>query len=361
MNIVLNQFLGLNHSWSVVGQEISRAFIKQNHNVNLKSTNGYNNFPKDLLPYVKDNLDFSYDLALSYTCPKNFPLLLAKGNKKIGIWNYEFQTIPKSFIKYINSIDKFLPSSKWFYDICLENKVPADKMIMVPHGINWDNFENAIPLKLNTQKKYKFLINFGQPHLRKGLSQTLEAWGKAFIKKDDVCLVIKCVLKKPDQPFEVDFKDILNRFKKKYPNAGEILIISDFLDNIASLYKSCDALFMLTQAEAFFLPALEQLAAGGLVITSKYGGQLDFLNEENSILINGRVSRASLKAQYWEANTQAVWFEPDINEAVEKLRYVYNNMEELKKNKLNGINRLRTIYNWDNIAKQIIEITNERI
>lgn len=253
MKVCIEQFLGGNHSWSVCGHNLAHAFITQGHEVHLRSTNGYEHFPNNLTPYIKEKLDYNYDLQLSYTAMLNFAKYLSHGNKnRFGIWNYEFDILPFGMAKYVNCVDKFLPSSNFFYDICIKNNIPKEKMAVIPHGVDWNKFQNAIPLELKTDKKYKLLINFGQPHIRKNIAGTLEAFGRAFSKKDDVCLVIKAVDKIPSAAFEVSFKEIYNNFNKKFPSHGECLIITEFIPEIERLYKSCDILFMLPHAEAFF-------------------------------------------------------------------------------------------------------------
>lgn len=350
MKVKIQGFLSKNHSWAFVNQNIARALIKRNHEVHLNSTNGQEHFPSDLLPFLRKDLDKHYDLAISYTYMRNFPQYLGGARKKFGIWNYEFDVLPEGSAKYAAMVDKFLPSSKFFYDVCLKNKISPQCMKILPHGVDWERFTQAEPLPLRTDKKHKFLVNFGQPHIRKNIPGTLEAFGRAFTKKDDVCLVIKCVDKKPERTFEISFRDAFNDFKKKFPNHAECLVLTEFIPEIERLYKACDGLFMLPHAEAFFLPALEMLAAGGVVITSNYGGQLDFLTRENAILIDGKMIRAPKEAQYWSSSVYSSMFEPNLDEAAKALQDCCSRMEEIKKEKLSNLNEIKNKFNWDNVA-----------
>lgn len=356
MKIKIQQFLfGKSHSWSVTGKGLARSFLNKGLSVDLVSTDGLVEkfIDNDLRPFVATKIDNRYDLEVSYTAPKNFPIYLNRSNNRFGIWNYEFDHIPTGFSKYINSIDKFLPSSKWFYDICLKNGIKEDKMCVVPHGIDYVLYDNVEPLKLDTKKSIKLLMNIAQPHIRKNIPKTLEVYGKAFNKKDDVCLVIKVVDKKPEMSFDLCFSDIFKKFKAKYPDHAEIIVLKDYIPNIGSLYKACDILFMLPNAEAFHLPSLEALYCGLVVINSNYGGQLDFLSDKNSILVNGKMIRAPKEAQYWIPNTNSSMFEPDMNEAVDKLRYVVNNLSSVK----NGLTFDKDLFNkfsWENATNIIL-------
>jgi glycosyltransferase involved in cell wall biosynthesis len=179
-------------------------------------------------------------------------------------------------------------------------------------------------------------------------------FGKAFTNKDDVCLVLKVVDKPIAQPFEVSFRKIFNDFKNKFKNHGEVEVITDFIEDIDILYRACDALFSPTHSECFALTPLEALAAGKLVIMSNWGGQLDFLNKDNSLLIDGKEIFAPPTALYWQAKSGTKYFLPDINDSVDKLRFAFNNRERLVEKFKGKINFQE--YSWDNVSKKIINL-----
>jgi len=346
MKVKIQQFLfGKNHSWSVVGKEIGRELIHRGHEVHFISTDGINKefIDSDLAKYIKYYPDNNYDINYSYTAPKNFINYL-NGNKgiRLGCWNYEWPYMPRTFVQAIaskNNVDKFLPSSKWFYDICLQNKIPEEKLCLMPHGIDVDKFINAVPMQLKTDKKIKILINVTQLHIRKNLPGTLKAIGEALNKNDDVCLVLKVSDTKPKMAFELSFSQVFNEFNKKYPNHVECLILKEYIPNIECLYKACDILFLLSHAEAYSLTHAEGLISGQVVFSSNYGGALDFLNDNNSFLIPGKMVRAPTLSQYWEPNVLNGHFEPDVKIAAEKLRYCIDNFETVKKEKLSFVTK----------------------
>lgn len=344
MKVKIQQFLfAKNHSWSNVGKSIGRELLKKGHEVHFISTDGIEKefTDPDLIPHIRNFPDRDYNLNFSYTAPKNYPLYLSGNNGlRCGMFAYEFPILPKNFIQNIagKNIDKFLPMSKWYYDVLVnENKISPEKLCLMPHGVNVSAFNLAQPMQLNTDKKIKILINITQLHIRKNLSGTLAAIGESLNKSDDVCLVLKIAEKKPQYPFELSFQDIYREFNKKYPNHVECLIIKDYIPNIESLYKACDILFLLSHAEAFSLTHLEGLVAGNVVFSSNFGGALDFLTDNNSFLIPGKLIKAPRQAQYWEPSAYNSFFEPDIKIAAEKLRYCIDNFDSVKKDKLSYV------------------------
>jgi len=400
MKIKIQQFLAQNHSWQIVGTNIARALIKQNHDVHLFSTNGIKYFPEDLKPYLREwkeqedstpwkYIDKNYDMQLSYTAMTNFPRYLNNGNKnRFGIWNYETTIIPEGFAKLHKFCDKMLPSSEFSKRIFANSGIPEEKLIVVPHGINVEEYSSKKVYQLKTKKKYKILSDIAQPHIRKNIPGLFEAFGKAFTKEDDVCLVCKISVKpspkaivqkqvrnlraakklnqrnSPEQtkekamPFNIDFWRIVEDFYKKYPKHAEVEIIPEFLDTMTPLYNACNILFAMTHAEGFHLPSAQALATNILVINSNYGGQLDFLNNNNSILIDGKMIRAPKEMQYWTNSPFAEMFEPDIDDAVAKLRYAVSNYDDIMNRFRPVIKEQLKIMSWDNVAQQITSLTN---
>jgi glycosyltransferase involved in cell wall biosynthesis len=374
MKICWFGFLGKNHSWSIVAQNLSREFIRLGHQVDLFSTNGLDHFPEDLKPYVKgfinqgdqitpdtfddfiaSKLDKQYDMQMSYTAFPNFAKYFIRGDKnRFGIWNYETTKLPTAFAKFYQYVDKVLPSSEFSKKIFTDNKMPSEKQVVVPHGIYLDRFMNLGKYPLKTKKKYKILANIAQPHLRKNIPGLLKAFGKAFTKKDDVCLILKVARKSPQPGFDIPFDDIYNRWQKEYPQHAEVELIDKFIVDIETLYNACDVVYTMAHAECFWMPGLEGFAANKIVVAPRYGGQLDYMNDGNSILIDGKTIRADNRMQYWEPSSYAEVFDPDQNQAAEKLKDLIANYDDYLKKFSPSMQETVHKFSWDNAAKQII-------
>jgi glycosyltransferase involved in cell wall biosynthesis len=101
---------------------------------------------------------------------------------------------------------------------------------------------------------------------------------------------------------------------------------------------------------------LEALGSGNVVISSGWGGQVDFLNEENSLVVSGKVSPAPPDALYWEQKYGTFWFKPNIDDAVDKLKYAVNNLEILKAQFKPNIDGIIHNYSWNKITKDILKM-----
>jgi len=371
MKILWQGFCGRNFSWSVCAQNICRELIKLGHDVHMFSTNGNQYFPEDLKPnligFINEDEpnhifgrmpDQKFDMQLSYTCLKNFSHYFLRGDQnRFGIWNYETTVVPKSFIKHYKSVDKVLPSSNFSKKIFTDNGMPEDHQVVISHGINPEQFLNKDKYPLKTKKKIKFLVNIAQPHLRKNIPNVFKAYGKAFTKADDVCLVIKIAKKSPQPKTDsVPFDDIYRNFCKEFKNHAEVEIISDFIVDIVPLYNVCDVVFSMSYCECFWLPGIEAVAANKIIIHPNYGGALDFLNENNSILIPGKEIRADIRLQYWEPSPYAKMFEPNVEKATQALKDVYNNYEDYLKKFTPGMQEVAAEYTWENATKKIMDL-----
>lgn len=375
MKILIRQFLGKNHSWAHVGWNLATAFIKKGHRVDLFSTDGIEHLPahlrSNLIGYWEENHpeklfgrlpDPVYDCQLSYTMMRNFPTYLANGTKnRFGIWSYEWRgpnVLPDGFAKHYKSCDKLLPPSTFSKDGFMESGVPSGAMEVVPHGVSERFITGTDVYPLKTDKKFKVLCCIAQPHERKNIPGILEAWGRAFTNQDDVVLVMKVVQKNATNPMEVNFSESLKSFKKKYPKHAEILVLKDFIDDISPLFRACNAFLSLSLAECFLIPALEALVSKKITIVSAKGGQSDFCNASNSLLVPGKDARANPRGMYWNngSKNNAIVFQPDIDAASELLRQAHREEQILLQKFAPEFEKIRQEYTWDNAAQKVLDL-----
>lgn len=367
MKVLLKQYLGQNHSWSIVGQNLAHQLIKLGHETHLFSTNGLQYFPDDLrsnlLGYINEEEkriygkepSGQYDLALSYTCIKNSGYLQS-GRNRFLIWVYEWPILSPGFAKHANNLSLILAPSKFAADIFLANKIQANKIKIVPHGVDFNQFDNKKQYQLKTNKKTRIFTNIGQAHLRKNLSGLFNTYFKAFTKNDDVCLIAKIAKKPMKTPFDVDPLAIFQAVSKQYTNAAEVELITDYVPDIVELYNACDIVFTASHTEGFYMPGLEAIAANKINVCPRYGGQLDFLSDNNALLIDGKITRTPIAEQYWNGDIRNTHFLPNIEDGVAKLRLAVDKKDELTAKFSAASQDILKEYTWENAAKKIIAL-----
>jgi glycosyltransferase involved in cell wall biosynthesis/tetratricopeptide (TPR) repeat protein len=193
---------------------------------------------------------------------------------------WEFGALPEDWVRRARDVDEFWVPSNFVRNCYIESGVPAKKVFVVPNGVNAEKFHpQVLPMKLATQKKFKFLF-VGGTIGRKGPDLLLQAYLQNFKKTDDVCLVIKDFGGKSiyaGQTFESQI-----RAAQSFPNAPEILYLNEELppDALPGLYTACDCLVLPYRGEGFGLPALEAMACGLPVIVTAGGATDDFVRDE---------------------------------------------------------------------------------
>jgi glycosyltransferase involved in cell wall biosynthesis len=104
------------------------------------------------------------------------------------------------------------------------------------------------------------------------------------------------------------------------------------------------------------LPLLEALACDKLIIAPRHGGQLDFLNDENSILVDTGEMDAPLTMQYWGYMKGATVGDPDIEHFKSLLKRVYNNLEKEKARIIQPAKKTVDKFTWEAAAQIILDL-----
>lgn len=353
LKIRTHGMFGANHSWAHTMRSIFLEFHKMGHELSITSTDGFDFFPKELLQY-KDVVFDSPDIDICYTLPNNFrDRFVLKSKLKLAIFNYESSVVPIEWKKSLDYIDFVLPSSNFVSHIFKNNGWNDNKIKTLHLGVDWEQFSLATPQNIPGLNKYVFL-NISIPHFRKNIDLTLESYYKSFSANDDVSLIIKTSLKKPSKRFECDVVDIIKNAQKKAGKSSlpKVHVITDNYLNIAPLYKASNCLFSMSAFEGFGLPMLEAVASGIDVIAPKSTGQIDFLNEENSYLINCSEINAPEQYQYWRSSQNSKIYQPSIDEA----SFFMKNVIDKKSKNTSISDKIINDFSWKTTANNILKI-----
>jgi glycosyltransferase involved in cell wall biosynthesis len=359
MNIRCESMLGTSHSWAVTMRNLLLQFDDMNHNIFINSTNGQDLIPEALKRNIGRANNTDADIDISYTLPRNFKHRFSSSSKlKLAIYNYETSIMPKDWKDDIRHIDYALPSSNFSKEVFVRSGWPEERCIVIPHGINSDDFLDKRKLKLGNSRGFRFL-NVSIPHYRKNIDILLDAYYSSFTDDDDVCLVLKTKLQKPNNYFEVDVrKQIIHAQKKHFKGKKlpQIEVIQRRLDSMVPLYNSCDSLVSSSSSEGFGLPLLEGLAANMLVIAPECSGQLDFLSKRNSILVDTQVVKAGRRYQYWKPSPGATTYMPRVDSLSESMRFAFDNRVNIRDEFSEESRSTVSKFSWKSAANKILEI-----
>ncbi|WCK54486.1 glycosyltransferase family 4 protein [Aneurinibacillus sp. Ricciae_BoGa-3] len=250
---------------------------------------------------------------------------------------WETTKIPNNWFPNINKFDAVIVPSLQNKNALINSGVKVP-IYIVPHGVYANQFKPANP-KLsikNTEGKFVFISVFGFQH-RKNPETLLRAYWKEFSQKDKVILVIKTNGYRRHETHKWIEKQI-SAYKKQLgfgARTAPIVILTGFknLNQLKGLYTRGNAFVLPTRGEGVGLPFLESLASGVPVITTRWGGHMDFLTNRNAFLLDYKLKRPAIsmnsrhaisqKFRYLFAQKGQLWAEPDIHSLKKQMRYAY--------------------------------------
>jgi glycosyltransferase involved in cell wall biosynthesis len=293
------------------------------------------------------------DLILFNNWPPSISHL--QGNS-VGLccFAWEETQFPARYTREFNDHLSFACVTSSFVRDALVNSGVTVPIFICGNGITTSNdhasnIQAAYPEKSKQQDGpvFTFLhISSGFP--RKGVDVLVEAFCREFRHDEPVRLVIKSF----NNPHN-NLTKLLDDKRRQHSNCADIsLILEDLsIEDLNDLYRSAHAVVYPTRGEGFLLPAAEAAIHGLPVLTTNFGGQSDFCNAENSILINGRLTCSNSHV----GSETSMWLEPDLCSLREAMRRVIQ-MTPLERSE--QAKRLRTEieskYAWDSVWKRTV-------
>jgi len=273
----------------------------------------------------------------------------------IMIQPWEFGSLPREWIRPMSEqVDEMWVPSRYVRDCYIRSGVPAERVHVVPNGVNTELFKpDNPPYRLRTKKAYKFLF-VGGTIQRKGIDVLLDVYTRSFSSTDDVCLVIKDM---GGQSFYKGqtAKEWIRRFQGD-PNHPEIEYIERNLGDceIAGLYTACDCLVHPYRGEGFGLPIAEAMASGLPVIVTGYGAALDFCDETTAYLIPAKEVRLPEKRVGEFETVDFPWLaEPDRDGLARLMRHAAAHRDEAASKGRLAAEFIRSHFTWDHAADAV--------
>lgn len=346
------------YSLALLNRETARALDALGHFVILHSTEGPGDFPADPLflaanpdiaqmhARVRDYPHSSVDVASRNLYPPRVRDMSAPVNL-LHHYAWEESGFPTEWVEEFNASLSGIT--------CLSEhveKILIDAGVHIPlatSGCGVDHWEriDSDPHFVIEAKSFRFL-HVSSCFPRKGVDDLLEAYGRRFTSDDDVTLIVK-TFKNPHNEIHAWLSDV----RKRYPRYPHVLLIEDDLsdESLKALYGTAHVLVSPSRAEGYGLPMAEAMLSGLCVITTAWGGQLDFCDEENSFLVDFRFVRAESHFNLFGS----VWAAVDIDDLGEAMMRAYMTPREQLRAKANaGRTRLLESHTWHDAASRLV-------
>ncbi len=316
--------------------------------------------PTDTPPYPADSTtklaeiptgSGAYDIEVRHRWPPDFTLE-STNIPLVMIQPWEQGGIPASWIDPIlrHVAQAWVPTS-WVRECYITSGIPGDLVAVVPNGVDTSTFSpDGDRYTLSTRKTTKLLF-LGGTILRKGADILLDAYCRAFSPQDDVCLVVKVF--GSDAVYKGGTLDDAFRRAAADPSLPDIEVIDADLtrEEVASVYRACDALVYPYRGEGFGLPIAEAMACSLPVIVTGYGACLDFCDTYSAYLLPYSLRPISLEgfapspAGFW-------WAEPDKDALIETMRKVVSSLGDAREKGAAGRDRIVSGFTWEMAAEK---------
>jgi len=212
--------------------------------------------------------------------------------RSAGFTVYESDSLPKTRVWHMNlSVDEIWTASQFNKDTFTAAGITVPVHV-IPHIVDVNRFHPDVePLfipGLDT-KKFVFLSVFDF-HWRKGWDSLLHAFWSEFTEADDVVLVLKIFSGDDSEKAQDRIQSILQRMKSahyKDKKTAPVKMFGRFLshNDMEKLYAAADCFVLASRGEGWGLGYSEAMAMELPTIGTKWSGNLEFMNDENSYLI----------------------------------------------------------------------------
>lgn len=274
---------------------------------------------------------------------------------KIGFVVFESNHIPYDWVPSLAYPDHLWTPSQWGKEILMKHGVVEDLITVIPEGVNSQVFHMNGPRiqQIENIPAFKFL-HVGKFETRKGTKELIQAFDDTFKDNDQVRLILCSHTYTKD----FHFNTFISQLRLKKPE--KIIRVGPFAKNedLADLYRSCDAFVMPTRAEGWGLPIIEAMACGLPVIVTGYSGLTEFANKNNAFLIDYKLETITrpFGLQIESKSTQyGEWAKPDMTHLKDLMQYVVANPEKAKERGQVASYDVCSKWTWNNAAKKALD------
>ncbi|MGA2837872.1 MAG: glycosyltransferase [Acidimicrobiales bacterium] len=274
---------------------------------------------------------------------------------------FETDRIPVDWVELCNRMDQVWVPSRFNVDTFARSGVAADKLRVVPSPISVDAFGvDHPPIDLPGSDCFAFLSVFAWG-LRKGWDVLVRSFVEEFERGEAKLLMkvtpaIGCSVSDHRDRTERYIATVLGRDPA---GVAEILFVDVDMGvvDLARLYRSADAFVLPSRGEGWGRPYMEAMASGLPTIGSRWGGNLDFMDDTNSYLVDCGIEDVPAEG-YGEVHQYAGhrWAAPSVEHLRTLMRRVTDHPDEAAERGGRGRTDVLGTYGTGQVALTMVDI-----
>jgi glycosyltransferase involved in cell wall biosynthesis len=346
--VLIEGWRGINHSVAMVNQyqllELSKVeglklahrdlpFFNAAWN-SLDNPPGFAETDQTRLEAIPLPDDDPYDVVYRIGAPIRRSRTVA--GKVITFMQTEFGLLPNNFAEgdceidfYVQRENGIVVSSNWTKARLEEFGFPADKLYLVPHGVDSRIFcpleqavRQAVRKQLGLEDEHFAFLNLGAMTWNKGVDLLVRAFAEVRKAHPNARLV----LKDSKQLYGFGVQDMLQDVLGENPGLiteemrASIVLISSTLPvaQVRLLYAAVDSYVSPYRAEGFNLPVIEAIASGTPAIVTSGGPTDDFCNDQVALRVESNLADNRLRS----IRDSGFHLEPKLDSLIEQMEAV---------------------------------------
>ena len=252
----------------------------------------------------------------------------------VGYCTWESDRLPKLWVDCINSVPEvWVPST--FNKMCFEQSGVNSIIKVVPHIWHRQCKFNKSDISIkdcfgNTISPYKFTYYcIAELNTRKGIDDLITTFNLVNSKYKNTQLVLKVHYKDYNIKNNIYCIDHIKTLTDKLGKS--IFIILKNLSNreILSLHSFCDCYVSLNKGEGFGLTIFDAYKLGNKIITTGYGGSLDYLGSDYVGLVKFKIDKVcNMETFSTNYTVDQLWAYPDLEHVYQLMTMYYQQSVE---------------------------------
>lgn len=240
---------------------------------------------------------------------------LTSGRYIIGFWFWELAGFPTAWLPAVDRVDEVWTASDFVRDaVAAATSKPVRTIRLAVDAAPARRYTRA-EFDLPTDSfVFLFTFNFKSYVARKNPQAVIDAFRAAFPAADRRALLVLKSTNGDKTP------NLLGALRDVIGGDDRIRLVDGFMDRDAvfGLESVSDGYVSLHRSEGFGLGLAESMALGKPVIGTAYSGNLEFMDETTSLLVDHRL--IPVHAGEYPFPDGQVWAEPDVEQAARHMR-----------------------------------------
>ena len=265
---------------------------------------------------------------------------------------FESTRIPENILSVCQTSEQVWVPTDWGRSVLVANGIRSDRIRVIPEAVDGNQFHTHGRKPYRKDRPFRFL-SIGKYEQRKSLDETIDAFAQVYANTPAIELIIKSnYFTNHDQKFQ--------QLKSRIQNLTNVSLLWGEMprNELAELYRSCDAFVLPSRAEGWGLPLIEAAASGLPIITTLYSGHTEFLQHiPSSVLpVTYTVDPVSCPEyqSYYPDNqgNWGSWARPDVVSIASAMQTVCREYDNLFEAACANSLTIRRTFTWQNSVDQ---------